>query len=198
MEIGDRIALALQALRQKAGVDVRRPLLRIDYRREAAAAPFRFDMIGGKLHRRGCTAISRSAHTALYSIWEARPELPAVACEECRPAPEEAVDMRQDASFDIIYGLLSVVDQFGSVLRERGREFRKSSRGRRVAQDLRQVFAALDETQQQALQLSITSLDSLAKAIQRASQSLEQDNQLNGRGKNGRPPARRPGTSKKS
>jgi hypothetical protein len=189
MEIGDRIALALQALARQPGVDVRRPLLRIDYRREAAAAPFRFDMTGGKLHRRGCSAISRTAHTALYSIWEARPELPAVACEQCRPAPQEAVDMSQDQSFDIIYGLLSVVDQFGSVLRDRGREFRKSARGRRVAKDLDQVVAALDDTQQQVLQLTIASLDSLVKAIQRGSQSLEQEQQRNGRGKNGRRPA---------
>jgi hypothetical protein len=198
MEIGDRIALALQSLRRKPGVDVRRPLLRIDYRPEAAAAPFRFDMAGGKLHRRGCAAIAHTAHTALYSIWEARPELPVVACEECRPAPEEAVDMKQDTSFDIIYGLLSVVDQFGLVLRERGREFRNSSRGRRVAKDLRQMFSALDDTQQQALQLSIASLDGLVKAIQHASQSLEQNNRLNGRAKNGRPTARRPASGKQS
>jgi hypothetical protein len=192
MEIGDRIALALQALARQPGVNVRRPLLRIDCRREAAAAPFRFDMAGGKLHRRGCSAIARSANTAVYSIWEARPELPAVACEECHPSPQEAVDMEQDTSFDIIYGLLSVVDQFGSVLRDRGREFRKSARGRRVAKDLQQVVAALDGTQQQVLQLTVASLDSLVQAIQRGNRSLEETRQLNGRSKNGRPPAKRP------
>lgn len=198
-EIGDRIALALQALRQERGVDVRRPLLRIDYRPEAAAAPFRFDMAGGKLHRTGCPAILRAPSQALYSVWDPGEELPALACEKCRPAAIESAHMRQDSSLDIIYGFLSIVDQFGSVLTERGREYRNSRRGRRLAKDLSGMFSALDQTQQDALQLTLASLDGLVKAIEQANRSLAPPGPVNnGRSSNGRPAASRAANNRKN
>lgn len=198
-EIGDRIALALQALRQEPGVDVRRPLLRIDYRPEAAAAPFRFDMAGGKLHRTGCPAISRAPSQALYSVWDPGEELTALACEKCQPAPVESAHMRQDSSLDIIYGFLSVVDQFGSVLRERGREYRNSRRGKRLAKDLGGMFSALDQTQQDALQLTLASLDGLVKAIEQANRSLAPAAPAtNGSSGNGRPAASRAANNRKN
>jgi len=152
-EIGDRIALALQALGQERGVDVRRPLLRIDYRPEAAAAPFRFDMAGGKLHRTGCPAIPRASSQALYSVWDPGEGLPALACEKCQPVAIESAHMRQDSSLDIIYGFLSIVDQFGSVLRERGREYRNSRRGKRLAKDL--MFTGRTLSAEEALQFGL-------------------------------------------
>jgi hypothetical protein len=198
-EIGDRIALALQALRQEPGVDARRPLLRIDNRPEAAAAPFRFDMAGGKLHRTGCPAILQAPAQALYSVWDPGEELPAVACEKCQPAPIESAHMRQDSSLDIIYGFLSIVDQFGSVLKERGREYRNSRRGRRLAKDLGGMFSALDQTQQDALQLTLASLDGLVKTIEQANRSLAPAAPVNnGRPSNGRPAASRPANNRKN
>lgn len=198
-EIGDRIALALQALRREPGVHVRRPLLRIDYRPEAAAAPFRFDMAGGKLHRTGCPAIVQAASQALYSVWDPGEELPALACEKCQPAPIESAHMRQDSSLDIIYGFLSVVNQFGSVLKERGREYRNSRRGRRLAKDLSGMFSALDQTQQDALQLTLASLDGLVKALEQANRSLTPAGPVNnGRSRNGRPAASRAANNRKN
>ena len=198
-EIGDRIALALQALRQERGVDVRRPLLRIDYRPEAASAPFRFDMAGGKLHRSGCPAILQAPPQALYSVWDPGEELPALACEKCQPAPIESAPMRQDSSLDIIYGFLSIVDQFGSVLKERGREYRSSRRGRRLAKDLSGMFSALDQTQQDALQLTLASLDGLVKVMQQANRSLAPTGTVNnGRSSNGRPAASRAANNRKN
>jgi hypothetical protein len=198
-EIGDRIALALQALRQEPGVDVRRPLLRIDYRPEAASAPFRFDMAGGKLHRTGCPAILQAPSPALYSVWDPGEDLPALACEKCQPAPIESAHMRQDSSLDIIYGFLSVVDQFGSVLKERGREYRNSRRGRRLAKDLSGMFSALDQTQRDALQLTLASLDGLVKTIEQANRSLAPAGTVNnGRPSNGRPAAARAANNRKN
>ena len=198
-EIGDRIALALQALRQEPGVDVRRPLLRIDYRPEAAAAPFRFDMAGGKLHRTGCPAIPRASSQALYSVWDPGEGLPALACEKCQPVAIESAHMRQDSSLDIIYGFLSIVDQFGSVLKERGREYRNSRRGRRLAKDLSGMFSVLDQTQQDALQLTLASLDGLVKVMQQANHNLAPDGPVNnGRSSNGRPTASRAANNRKN
>ena len=198
-EIGDRIALALQALRHERGVDVRRPLLRIDYRPEAAAAPFRFDMAGGKLHRTGCPAIPRASSQALYSVWDPSDGLPALACEKCQPVAIESAHMSQDSSLDIIYGFLSIVDQFGSVLRERGREYRNSRRGRRLAKDLSGMFSALDQTQQDALQLTLASLDGLVKVMQQANHNLAPAGPVNnGRSSNGRPAASRAANNRKN
>jgi hypothetical protein len=108
--------------------------------------------------------------------------------------------MRQDSSLDIIYGFLSMVDQFGSVLRERGREYRNSRQGKRLAKDLGGMFSALDQTQQDALQLTLASLDGLVKAIEQANRSLAPDDGPvnNGRSSNGRPAASRAANNRKN
>jgi hypothetical protein len=107
--------------------------------------------------------------------------------------------MRQDSSLDIIYGFLSIVDQFGSVLTERGREYRNSRRGRRLAKDLSGMFSALDQTQQDALQLTLASLDGLVKAIEQANRSLAPPGPVNnGRSSNGRPAASRAANNRKN
>jgi hypothetical protein len=200
MEAGDLVALELQELFRSRRIDSRPGLLRIDHRREDANAPFHFDMVGGKLHRTGCPAIPQASSQALYAVWNPGEELPALACEKCRPAPAESSGMREDSSLDIIYGFLSIVDQFGSVLRERGREYRNSRRGRRLAKDLSGMFSALDQSQQEALQLTIASLDSLVKVMQQANHSLARDGSMNhnGRSSNGRPAATRAANNRKN
>ena len=82
---GDRLALELQKLRAPGET-----LVRIDYRREAAQAPFQFDMANGMLHRRGCAAIPSNVSGALYAIWEPDGETDAIGCNFCRPAAVEA------------------------------------------------------------------------------------------------------------
>ena len=199
MEAGDLVALELQELFRNRRIDSQPGLLRIDNQREAANAPFHFDMVNGKLHRTGCPAIPQASAQALYAVWNPGEELPALACEKCRPAPVESSDMRQDSSLDIIYGFLSIVDQFGSVLKERGKEYRNSRRGRRLAKDLSGMFSALDQSQQEALQLTIDSLDSLVKVMQQANHSLARDGSTNnGRSSNGRPAASRAANNHKN
>jgi hypothetical protein len=199
MEAGDLVALELQELFRSRRIDARPGLLRIDNQREAANAPFHFDMVGGKLHRTGCPAIPRASSQALYAVWNPGAELPALACEKCRPAPIESSNMSRDSSLDIIYGFLSIVDQFGSVLKERGKEYRNSRRGRRLAKDLSGMFSALDQSQQEALQLTIDSLDSLVKVMQQANHSLARDgSNNNGRSSNGRPTASRAANNRKN
>jgi hypothetical protein len=174
MEWGDRLALEVQNLFQKGAVDTDQPLLRIDYRSQAARAPFRLDMVNGKLHRAGCRAIPANASEALYAIWDPGREASILACRRCRPSAVETVEMKQDTSFDIIYGLLSIVDQFGSVLTERGREFRKSPRGRQLSKDLGKLLSELDATQSEALRLAVSSLDGVVKIVRQAGAKLEE------------------------
>ena len=73
--------------------------------------------------------------------------------------------MSDDRGSDFVYGLVSILDQFGSVLRERGREYRHSSRGRQLTRDLDQLLSTLDQTQREALKLTLSSIDSLIQAI---------------------------------
>ena len=197
--VADLVALEIQNLLKRADVDRERALLRIDYRREVNQAPFHFDMVQGKLHRAGCAAIPKASTEALYAVWEATEEFPLLACDKCRPEPAEANKMSRDTSVDILYGLLSLVDQFASVLKERGREYRDSARGRQLADDLQGMFLALDQTQREALELTATSLDNLVKIVQQANQNLAREIPLNGTGNGngiGQSSALRPGNHK--
>jgi hypothetical protein len=171
MDPGDLVALELQKLRGSGLVDPDQSLLRIDYRREAKNAPFQFDMVNGRLHRNGCPSIPRSCSDALYAVWDPGMDLEVVACTQCRPSPAEVQGMSQYDTLDILYGLISIVDQFGSVLRERGKEYRASAKGQELAGNLNGMLSALDQTQRDALQVTLESLDGLVKLIDSAKQS---------------------------
>jgi hypothetical protein len=194
MEAGDLVAIGLQELFRQGAVDRDRALLRIDYRAEAADAPFRFNMVDGRLHRTGCRAIPQSSLPALYAVWEAGEGSRSLACARCRPAFHQAAKMKRDSSFDLLYGLLSVVDQFGSVLTERGREFRNSARGRQLSKELSGLLGGLERPQREGLTTALNSLDGVVKAIQQINRTLERsarngNGRRNGQPPNGRPPA---------
>jgi hypothetical protein len=171
MDPGDLVALELQKLLGSGLVDPDEALLRIDYRREAKSAPFQFDMVNGRLHRNGCSSIPATCSDALYAVWEPGVDLELVACGVCRPKAIEAQRMSQDKTLDVLYGLISIVDQFGSVLKERGKEYRSSAKGQKLAEDLNGMFSALDQTQRDALRVTLDSLDGLVKVIESAKQS---------------------------
>jgi len=168
MDPGDFAALELQRLVGSGLIDSDQALLRIDYRREAKNAPFQFDMVKGTLHRRGCPSIPGASSAALYAVWDPGLELDLVACSECRPSAGEAQSMNQDKTLDVLYGFISLVDQFGSVLKERGQEYRSSAKGQKLAEDLNAMFSTLDQTQRDALRVTLDSLDGLVKAIESA------------------------------
>ena len=184
-EIGDTIALKLQTLRQEGKIDDEQPLLRIDYRKEAAQAPFQFDIKNAKLHRTMCTSIPQGAQRTLYAVWRLGAKDLELACEKCRPAPIEEEHMKKDVLSDVVFGLLSVVDQFGSVLTERGKEYRNSKRGQRVSKTVEVLSSGLDQKQREALNVTISSLEDLLKIIHGYDERLQQKSK-NKRGRNGR------------
>ena len=192
MEAVDRVAIGLQELFGRGAIDRDRPLLRIDYRGEAAGAPFCFSMVDGSLHRTGCRAIPKSSLPALYGVWEPGEGSQALACPRCRPAFHQAAEMKRDSSFDLLYGLLSVVDQFGSVLTERGREFRNSARGRQVSKELSALVDGLEDSQRQALTTALRSLDGIVQAVRQINKTLEQSARNGNSRRNGQPAKERP------
>jgi hypothetical protein len=185
--LGDVLALKLQELRRQQREP--RPLLRIDNRAEAAEAPFQFDTVNARLHRRGCRAIPEGSRTALYGLWSVPAHARANACGVCRPrvdpgpepAPEEA-PVGKDGVTDYVFGFLSVLDQFGSVIRERGREFRDSEEGRNLKAGLDDFYRGLEERERTTLQVVLSSLDSLLTTITEIDQSLDADRRRNGHG----------------
>ena len=195
LNLADALALELQSLCQRHRIDAEPGLLRIDFRRQAARAPFQFDMVNGKLHRADCPGIPLDSRSALYAVWSPKPGSEDRFCTICRPSAGQGTYMAKNMASDLMYGLLSILDQFGSVIGERGKEYRESERGRELAQQMDKIFAKLDETQQQAVSLALASLDGLIQLTQMYNASFAQGNGSGRNGGNGRSPkaaSRRP------
>src|SRR4051812_33731969 len=108
--LADSIALKIQELRARQREP--RSLIRIDNRAEASEAPFQFDTVEARLHRRGCRAIPSGSRTALYGLWQVPPQARQHACTVCRPESEEDTTTAADGVTDYVYGMLSVLEQF--------------------------------------------------------------------------------------
>lgn len=171
----DVVSQTIQTLRDRDGSHRARPLLRIDNLNEAAQAPYQFDAASGRLHRRGCRAIPAGSRLALYGVWRIGPKESKLACSRCRPEPmKETPDDRNDAT-DMLFGLVSLIDQFGSVLRERGREYRQSEDGRQLGDRVDGLFQRLDRREQDFLSSLLTSMDGLVKAVRDIDDRLNED-----------------------
>ena len=178
----DAIAIAIQQLHAEGKTDDEQPLVRLDYRQEAARAPFQFDSAKGKLHRTGCPAIPETSRPALYAVWAIRPQDLRFACARCRPMTKDSQPPAQPDVMDLAYGVLSVVDQFRSILFERGREYRQSVRGRKLEGPLAGILAGLGQSQERGAATVLSAMDSLLEALNACNQSLTGQG-LNGNGK---------------
>jgi hypothetical protein len=68
---------------------------------------------------------------------------------------------------DLLLGILSLADQFGSVLTQRGRDFRCTERGRQVEQSLSSLWSGLSQTHRDSLKFASEGLDRLLAAVNR-------------------------------
>ena len=184
----DTVGLRIQELRASGQLPGDQPLLRIENREQARQAPFQFDAARGQLHRTGCRAIPPGSRSALYGVWEIGDDDPALACPRCIPVvrseqkaePRPQTDARTDArteagpaeaklqderTVDLLFGLLSVVSQFGGVLRERGQEYRKSRAGSALGARIDKIYSGVNESERQVLDVLTSSLDTLAVVI---------------------------------
>lgn len=163
--VGDLLALKLQQLHSEKKLKGDQALFRVDYRKEAAKAPFQFDTARAKLHRRGCRAIPAGSETALFGLWRMRPEERRYACSKCRPAPETDTTMDQNFTSDLFYGVVSILDQFGNVLRERGREYRGTTNGEETELSVEGLYANLGDREKEVLDVILSSLDGVLKTV---------------------------------
>lgn len=180
---GDVFAIALQELRSQGKVSDARPLLRIDAQAEAAQAPYQFDPVYGKLHRRGCPVISEDSRSALFARWSMVSDEQFLACSHCRPHPLPQGKDAQDVTLDIFFGVISILDQFGTVLRERGKEYRTSKDGQELERKLEAFYHNLDRQQQTTLEMMLHSMDQMVKFLRDADNNLGQglhDHPVNG------------------
>jgi hypothetical protein len=204
--IGDFVALKIQELYKESKIDAREALLKIDNREEAAQAPFQFDPAAGLLHRRDCKAIPESARTALYGVWRISAVESQFACQRCKPAEAaektgsakkadagesepKAADKNGSAPqgdvADLLYGVLSIVNQFSGVLRERGREFRKGGDGGLIKTELEGLYGKLGKREKGLVLMTLLSLDEMTRKIRDLDQGLNETARPNGKHGNG-------------
>jgi hypothetical protein len=187
VSLGDRLALEIQALRRRGKVRDTQPLLRIDQRQEAAEAPYQFDAVEGRLHRNGCRAIPASSKSALYGVWEFRSGEQHLACDQCKPMPTRrkkttARGLEAPAS-DLVYGLLSILDQFGGVLRERGREYRRSHNGQQLRGGVKDLYESVGSSERDVLDVLANALEGLSSVVNDLQRSIAGTNgNANGNG----------------
>ena len=167
----DLFALALQSLRGQRRLDSDQELIRINPRTEAASAPFQFDSAQAVLHRRGCRHIPAGSVTALYAVWRVDAEDLVWACKKCRPMQKDNQPERPADVGDLLLGILSLADQFGSVLTQRGRDFRRTDRGRQVEQSLTSLWSGLSQSQRDGLKFVTAGMDRLLSAVNRYNQT---------------------------
>jgi len=169
-ELLDRTALALQALRgaTTAGLDV---LLRIDNTQESEAAPYQFDAAAGRLHRRGCRAIPLGA--PLYARWHLSREDLNLACSRCRPVPDNAKPEKSSDRNDLLLGLISLVTQFSSVLKDRGKDFQKTEEGRALTDHLGTIYRELGRREKESVDAALAALDAIIEQIRTLDHALK-------------------------
>lgn len=96
---------------------------------------------------------------------------------------------------DILLGLLSLVDQFSSILSQRGQDFRRTERGRQVEQSLSGLLGELSRTQKEGVNLLTSAVDRLLSTVNRFNHSTNGSHNHNGKS---RPQRRKAGPKKKS
>ena len=186
--IADIVGLGIQDLRSSGALKGAQPLLRLDNRERARGAPFQLDAATGKLHRRGCRSIPRSSRTALYGLWSIGESDPPITCSRCNPMPSPG-DKNDDPEYpsDLIYGVLSVVNQFGSVLRERGQEYRNSQVGKLLGTQIDAMYRGINERERVILNVVLNSLKELANTLRDLDENLTGTNGAAPKGNDAKP-----------
>lgn len=73
---------------------------------------------------------------------------------------------------DLFYGVLSVAGQFASVLRERGKEYRKSEEGQMVQHTIEGLYASFNEQQKEVLNTIVSTLDNVEKMVKEYEENI--------------------------
>lgn len=170
--VSDQIAVALQGLRHVAhgSFDA---LVRIDNRAAERNAPFQFDAVTGLVHRRGCRAIPPSA--PLFGLASVSRDQLSRACKRCKPMPEPPPDTKVADRSNMLFGLVSLVDQFAGVLKERGKDYRLTPDGQHLGTQIDEVYRTLGVREKEILDTVLTTLDKLAAGLRAVDGALNQN-----------------------
>jgi hypothetical protein len=177
LHVADIVGVRIQELHTNGSLHGPQPLLRIDNREQAKRAPFQLDAATGRLHRIGCRSIPKGSRSALYGIWRIGKTDQPLACPRCKPMPKTD-DKTEDPEYptDLLYGVLSVVNQFGGVLRERGQEYRTSRVGKLLGEQIENMYSGINKRERNILDVVLTSLDELASTIRNLDADLHGPN----------------------
>jgi hypothetical protein len=107
------------------------------------------------------------------------------ASESERAGPEKNGKAPQGDVADLLYGVLSIVNQFSGVLRERGKEFRKGGDGGRIKSEIEGFYAKLGEREKGLVLMTLLSLDEMTRKIRDLDQGLNGAAKANGHAANG-------------
>lgn len=189
LHLADMIGLRIQELHSKGSLKGSQPLLRIDNREQARRAPFQLDAATGKLHRVGCRSVPRGSRSALYGVWRIGKNDQPQVCTRCKPMSEPD-DKKNDPEYptDLLFGVLSVVNQFGTVLRERGQEYRNSQIGKLLNDQIGNMYRGINERERTILNVVLTSLDELASTIRNLDEDLNAPDEIKGANGSGKKP----------
>jgi hypothetical protein len=113
---------------------------------------------------------------------------------EAKQGEAKAVGGRaqDDHAVDMLYGVLSIVSQFGSVLRERGQEYRKSGAGAALGGRIEKIYAEVNESERNVLDVLTTSLGTLAAALREIEGGLNGEQTRGAGPRSAEPSAARP------
>ena len=102
----------------------------------------------------------------------------------------KADDKTQDPEnpTDLLYGVLSVVNQFGGVLRERGQEYRTSRVGKLLGEQIENMYRGINQRERNILDVVLTSLDALASTLRNLDADLHGPNGSSTNGNGAKPP----------
>lgn len=135
---------------------------------------------------------------------EARPQKNGKQTEEAKQDEATQPEARQgeakangsrpqdDQTVDMLYGVLSIVSQFGSVLRERGQEYRKSGAGAALGGRIEKIYAEVNESERSVLDVLTTSLGTLAAALREIEGGLNGEQTRGAGSRSAEPSAARP------
>jgi hypothetical protein len=87
------------------------------------------------------------------------------------PEDERAVPEQADRA-DLLFGLLSVMGQFAGVLKERGRDYQRTSEGQELSSQLTSFYRALGQREKEVLDTVLASLGQLVERLHRIDEGL--------------------------
>jgi hypothetical protein len=169
----DMAAFELQKIYTGGDKKRKNPLIGLDYGERAGRAPFQFDTTHGELHRTGCKFLKQDSKLSHFALWEIDEADLKLACDKCRPHPKGNAPVEKKEMSDMVLGLLSLVDQFGSALRERGAEYRNSERGKGLVTALDELSGEFSGKQQALFENALTGLDRLLTTMQKLGETMD-------------------------